>query len=82
MKFCKFLVQFGGNLSERMSGKKSSLNLSIFLFFFFLFYQKVSNLIKFRVFFKVLFRIILDWIFFQLNFLGRTSVVDFNLFLL
>ena len=80
-------VQFAGNLSERLSGKQSSLNLSLFLFFFFLFffflfYQKVSKFIKFRVFFKVLFRRILGWIFFLLNFLYRTSEVDFHLFLL
>ena len=37
-------------------------------------YRKVSEFIKFRVFFKFLFRRILGWIFFQLNFL---SVVFF-----
>ena len=67
IKCCKFLVQFAGNLSERVSGKQSSLNLSIFLFFFFFlpffFYRKVSEFFEFRVFFKVLFRRILRWIF-------------------
>ena len=62
-----------------MSGKQSSLNLSFF--FLFLFYRKVLKFIKFRVFFKVLFRRIFGWIFFQLNFLGRTSIVAFHLFL-
>ena len=51
-------------------------------FSFLLFYQKVSKFIKFRVFFKVLFLRNLGWIFFQLDFLGRTSVIDFHLFLL
>ena len=84
-------MQFARKLSERMSRKQSSWNLSIFLFFslllcflffVFVFYQKVSEFIKFRIFLKVLYCRILGWIFFQLNFLGRTSVVDFHLFLL
>ena len=59
-----------------------SLNLSIFLFFcFFCFIKKVSKFIRFRVFFQVFCCRILRWIFFQLNFLDRISVVDFHLFL-
>ena len=52
-----------------------------FEYFFFLFYRNVLKFIKFRVFFKVLFHRILGWIFFPLNFLGRTSLVDFHLYL-
>ena len=55
---------------------------NLIFFFSFFVYRKVSEFIKFRVFFKVLFRRILGWIFFHLNFLGRTSIVDFHLFLL
>ena len=57
--------------------------LSIWIvFFFFVLSKKVSELIKFRVFFKVFFSCgILGWIFFQLNFLRRTSVVDFQLYI-
>ena len=63
------------NLSEIVSGKQCSFNLSIFLFlffffFFFLLYWKVSEFFQFWVFFKVLFRRILGWIFFQFNFLS------------
>ena len=66
-----------------MSRKQNSLNLSIFLFFFGGgVYRKVSEFIKFRVLLKVIFRRILGWIFFQLNFLCRISLVDFHLFLL
>ena len=44
----QILVQFAGNLSERVSGKQSSLNLNIFPFFFFLFCRKVSEFIEFE----------------------------------
>ena len=53
----QILVQFAGNLSERVSRKQSSLNLSIFLFFsiflsfFLFFYRKVSEFISLRFFF-------------------------------
>ena len=63
-KVLQIFVLFAGNLSESVSWKEC-LNLRVFLFF----YQIVSKFIKFRVFFKVLFRRILGWIFFQLNFL-------------
>ena len=79
-KVLQIIVQFAGNLSERVSGKQSSLNL--IFFFSSLFYRKVSEFFEFRVFFKVLFRRILGWIFFPLNFLRRTSVFDFHLMLL
>ena len=46
IKCCKFLVQFAGNLFLRVTGKQSSLNLSIFLFFF-LFYRNVSEFFEF-----------------------------------
>ena len=42
-KVLQMLVQFAGNLSERVSRKQSSLNLSIFLCnFFFFFCRNVS----------------------------------------
>ena len=75
----QILVQFVGNLSERVSGETKFFEFEYFSFLF-LFYQEVSEIIKFRVFFKVLFSRILGWIFFQLHFFGWTSVVDFHLF--
>ena len=85
-KGCKFLIQFSGNLSEKVSGKQSSLNLNIFLFFY-CFIEKFQSSLNFEFslrFFSTEFLVEFSfcWIFFQLNFLGRTSVVDFHLFLL
>ena len=85
IKRCKYLVQLGGNLSERVSRKQSSLNFSLFLFFF-CFIEKFQSSINFEFslrFFSAEFSVELSFsrIFFQLNFLSRTSIVDFHLFL-
>ena len=74
----QILEQFAGNFFESVQ-KTKFFDFKVF-FFSFLFYRKVSEFIKFGVFLKVLFRRILGWIFFQLNFLGRTSGVNFHLF--
>ena len=44
----QILGQFSGNLSERVSGKQSSLNLSIFLFFF-CFNEKFQSSLNFEL---------------------------------
>ena len=49
-KVLQIFVQFAGNLSERVSGKQSSLNLSIFLFFFFCFIEKFQCSLNFESF--------------------------------
>ena len=55
-KVWQLFVQFAGNLSERVSGKQSSLNLSIFLFFFFFFFfcfiEKFQSSLKFESFLR------------------------------
>ena len=90
-----FLVEFAGNLSVRVSGKQSSLNLSIFLFFlsfffffffFFLVLSKFQSSLNFESslrFFSAEFSVefSFSWNFFQSKFLGRTSVVDLHLLL-
>ena len=46
-KLLQISVQFVGNLSERVSGKQSSLNLGIF-FFFFGFIEKFQSSLNFE----------------------------------
>ena len=71
-KVLQILVQFARTYQRECLGKKV---LWIWVFFFaFLFCRNISEFIKFRVFFKVLFSRILSWIFFQLF-----NLVEFQL---
>ena len=73
-KVLQFFIQFVGNLFERVSGKESSLNLSLFLFFS-CFIEKFQSSLNFESslrFFSAEFSVefSFSWIFFQLNFLS------------
>ena len=46
-KVLQILVQFAGNLSERVFGKHSTLSVFFSFLFLFLFYRKVSEFINF-----------------------------------
>ena len=88
-KVLQILVQCAGNLSERGSRKRILwiwvFFFSFFVFFFLFFCRNISEFFEFESslrFFSAEFSVefSFSWIFFPLEFLGRTSVVDFHCF--